>query len=299
MPRKVHVVINPAAGEAQPILHILNKVFQAAGAECDISVTKASGDAERFARQAVESGFDVVAAYGGDGTVMEVARGLFGTSVPLAILPGGTANMMSIELGIPGKLEEAAEIAADANSPTRWVDAGMVNEKTFLLRVGVGFEARTVANADRQMKDRWSWLAYIISGAKALKDSPKVEYHLTFDNQEFELETTTCQVCNAGIMGTPGVTPVKNINISDGLLDLIVLRESALTALISQVSSFVENAAEDDLFHHWQAKSITIDATPSQPVHVDGEAGWKTPLEIKVMPRAVRVLIAKSAGETQ
>ena len=50
MPRKVHVVINPAAGEAQPILHILNKVFQAAGAECDISVTKASGDAERFAR---------------------------------------------------------------------------------------------------------------------------------------------------------------------------------------------------------------------------------------------------------
>lgn len=299
MPRKVYVVINPASGKAQPILHILNKVFHDAGVEWEISLTKTSGDAERFARQAVESGYDVVAVYGGDGTVMEVARGLFGTSVPLAILPGGTANLMSIELGIPRKLEEAAAIAADANSPTRWIDAGTVNEKTFLLRVGAGFEARKVAYADRQMKDRWGLLAYTISGVKALKDSPKVQYRLTLDKQEFEVETPTCQVYNAGNMGMPGVTPVKNIDVSDGLLDVLALRGTAITSLLSKGALFAEHAAEEDMFEHWQARQITIDATPSQPVQVDGEVGWTTPVNVQVLPRAVSVLVAKSRGETQ
>ena len=88
--KKVHVIINPAAGHDEPILNVLNHVFHPAGVEWDNSLTHQSGDATRLAAEAAASGVDLVAAYGGDGTQMEVANGLMGTGVPQAILPGGT-----------------------------------------------------------------------------------------------------------------------------------------------------------------------------------------------------------------
>jgi diacylglycerol kinase (ATP) len=163
MARKIHVVINPASGQPQPILHTLNSVFHPAGIDWDVFITKESGDAERFARRASAAGVDLVAAYGGDGTVMEAARGLFGSQTPLVILPGGTANLMSVELGIPKNLAQAAAIAVDPNSRVRVVDAGLFGGEThFLLRVGMGFAARKVEIADRDLKDRYGVMAYSI-----------------------------------------------------------------------------------------------------------------------------------------
>src|SRR5512134_1855301 len=112
----VHVIINPGSGQPKPILHTLNAVFRPRDIEWDISLTRKSGDAERFARQAAENGADIVAAYGGDGTVMEVARGLMGLETPLAIFPGGTANLMAVELGIPKDLAKAVAVAADEDA---------------------------------------------------------------------------------------------------------------------------------------------------------------------------------------
>ena len=169
--KKILVVINPASGKPQPVLHSLNQVFNDAGVEWDISLTKKSGDAERFAREAVNSGVDVVAAYGGDGTVMEAARGLRGSPVPLAILPGGTANLMSVELGIPKDLVKAAQIACDPQSQVQMIDMGMFGDTYFLLRVGMGFAARTVENADRELKDKYGILAYSVAALKALGES--------------------------------------------------------------------------------------------------------------------------------
>ena len=97
---KVHVVINPAAGQDEPILNVLNDVFHAAGVDWENSLTHKSGDATRLAAEAAASGVDLVAAYGGDGTQMEIANGLLGTGVPQAILPGGTGNAMAHDLGI-------------------------------------------------------------------------------------------------------------------------------------------------------------------------------------------------------
>ena len=104
---KIHVVINPAAGQDEPILNVLNDVFHPAGVDWDISLTHKSGDATRLAAEAAALGVDLVAAYGGDGTQMEVANGLLGTGVPQAILPGGTGNAMAHDLGIGIKLQVA------------------------------------------------------------------------------------------------------------------------------------------------------------------------------------------------
>src|SRR4030042_2449180 len=125
MARKIHVIITPASGRPQPILHTLNSVFHPLGIDWEVFITKESGDAERYSRQAAASGVDVVAAYGGDGTVMEAARGLAGSQTPLAILPGGTAHLMSGELGIPKDLAQAAAIAAEPNRRVRGGDGGL------------------------------------------------------------------------------------------------------------------------------------------------------------------------------
>jgi diacylglycerol kinase family enzyme len=84
---------------------------------------------------------------------------------------------------------------------------------------------------------------------------------------------------------------VKGIDVSDVLLDLLALREAALTDILSKGAHFIEHASTEELFYHWQARQIRIDADPPQPVQVDGEVGWNTPVSIQVIPRAVSVIV--------
>jgi len=290
MPRKIHVIINPASGQPQPILHTLNSVFHPAGIDWDVFITKQSGDAERFARQSAASGADVVAAYGGDGTVMEAARGLFGSQTPLAILPGGTANLMSVELGVPKDLAQAAAIAANPDSRLRLVDAGLFGGKThFLLRVGLGFAARKVEGADRDLKDRFGVLAYSIGAPKALGDTKPAHYRLTLDGQTYKTPGYTCLVDNAGNIGFAGLG-LKSILVDDGLLDVIVVRDARLRSWIAVGTSLGGAKLNPDYILHWQAREITIEADPPQPVQMDGELAGESPVSIQVVPGLVRVL---------
>jgi diacylglycerol kinase family enzyme len=101
MYKNIHVVINPASGKAEPILSILNQVLHPHDIAWYNSVTHEAGDCTGLVREALERKVDLVAVYGGDGTVMEAANGLMGSEIPLLVLPGGTGNVFSIEIGIP------------------------------------------------------------------------------------------------------------------------------------------------------------------------------------------------------
>jgi YegS/Rv2252/BmrU family lipid kinase len=290
MARRIQVVVNPGSGQPKPILHTLNQVFRSAGIRWEISLTQASGDAERFAREAVEAGVDVVAAFGGDGTVMEVARGVMGSDVPMAILPGGTANLMSVELGVPKDLAKAAEIAASEDSPIIGIDVGMIGETYFLLRVGLGIAAQKVEIADREMKDKYGLMAYSIAALKAMKDATPVKYNLVLDGEEIEVEGVTCLVDNAGNFGVAGFKANKEISVSDGFLDVIVVRDRSFQSFVGVGKSVATSTPNQDTVYHWQAKEINISTDPPQSIQVDGEVGWQTPVSISVVPQAVLVL---------
>ena len=287
---KIHVVINPASGRDQHILNTINRVFREYEVSWEVSVTQQSGDARQFAEKAAADGVDVVAAYGGDGSVMEVAQGLMGTDVPLAILPGGTANLMSVELGIPRKLEDAAKVACNESSVVRQVDMGEAGEHKFMLRVGIGFPAEKVILADRDLKDKYGLAAYTIAAFKAMDSSQEVAYRLNLDGEQFDVNGVGCRVDNSSNIGVPGVSLIPEADVSDGYFDILIWRDIDLS--YSSVSaSLKKKDTVSDLYHHWQAKEITISTDQPQPIQGDGEVWGNTPISIKIIPGAMRVLV--------
>lgn len=98
--KKLAIIVNPASGQGSNVLDIFNEVFTKANIDWNVFVTKKSGDAYKYTKEALAQNYDVVAVYGGDGTIREVASALISTSTLMAILPGGTANVFSVELKI-------------------------------------------------------------------------------------------------------------------------------------------------------------------------------------------------------
>ena len=291
MSKHIHIVINPASGLPQAILNTINDVFGKYEVSWDISVTQGSGDAGRFTQTAVANGADVVAAYGGDGTVMAVAQALMGTAVPLAILPGGTANLMSVELGIPKNLAGAAAVACQDTSVVRAVDMGEANGQKFMLRVGIGFPAEKVILADRDLKDKYGLAAYTIAAFKAIDTSRIVHYKLAIDGQAVEMDGFACRVDNSSNIGVPGISIWPGTDVSDGYLDVLVWRDIDLKTLFSALGNLADPEAVYDSFKHWRAKEVTIETDQPQEIQGDGEIWDPTPITVRVLPGAMRVLV--------
>jgi YegS/Rv2252/BmrU family lipid kinase len=309
MTKRVHVIINPASGQSMPILYTLNQIFNKFDYDWEVSITKKPKDGYRLAKEAAAAGFDIVAAYGGDGTIAEVASGLIGADVPLAILPGGTANVMSVELGIPNDLEGACELFCGTENQARWVDMGQIEDRFFLLRVGIGFEAAMVQEASREAKAGMGVLAYLLSALGNLRNPPQATYRITMDGKVVESEGMTCIVANSGSLGRPGISLVPDVQVDDGLLDVIVVRQAdlrtllAFTANVAGLTNATPVAGDGDIedvveeteknLQHWQAREIEIESDPIQPVHSDGEMIGDTPIRCQVLPRAVQILVPK------
>jgi len=284
------VIINPSAGQNDTILNKLNTVFHATGVSWDVSITHASGDATRYAREASSRGVDIIGAYGGDGTVMEVAHAVQGGDVPMAILPGGTANLMAVELGIPKDLTQAARIAAGENSSIKKIDMGQVGERYFMLRLGMGVEGEKVRLADRELKDRYGILAYTIAGLKAIKNAQKANYLVTIDGEEYEVEGLMCLIDNAGNLGIASVSAAKNISVNDGLLDVIIARDAGFSSVVSAAHSITDKGPDPGSYYHWQGREISIHTDPPIVVQGDGEMWGETPITAKVLPGVLPIL---------
>ncbi len=289
--KRIHVVINPASGQDQYILNTINRVFHEYEVDWDVSITQKSGDAARLARQAIVDGAEIVGAYGGDGTVMEVAEGVAGSQIPMAILPGGTANLMSVELGIPKDLTKATQILINPNSVIRQIDMGQIGEKQFILRVGIGFAGEKVKIADRELKDKWGILAYSIAGLKALKTTPVAQYRITVDGVVHETDGKTCLIDNAGNIGMQGMSADKSISVSDGFLDVIVVRDASISSWIVVGEQILGREPKPGAVKHWQGREITIECDPPQTIQVDGEVWDPTPLSASVLPGVLPILV--------
>lgn len=293
--QRVRVIINPGAGRDVPILNTLNTVFSVTGVQWDVAITHKAGDARRLAQEAESLGFDLVATYGGDGTVMETASGLIGSDLPLVILPGGTNNVLSVELGIPKDLVEAAALVGGVPAELRTIDMGRANDHYFILRVGIGYEAAINEGASREMKDRFGGFAYTLAGLRALRNPPVARYRLQLDEETAEMDGLWCLVANSASLGIAGVNLVQGCELSDGLLDVIMVRQADLDSLVSVALSVANLQTLGKRLPHWQVRRVTVTADPPQAVTGDGELWEPTPLQAEVIPGAVKILVPISA----
>ena len=148
--RRMLVIVNPYATTVSDRLK--NLVVYALRGRYDVHAVDTEGrdHATLLCRRAAEHGYDVVVAFGGDGTVNEAANGLVGTDTPLCCLPGGRANVWCRLLGIPADVVDATEhlLAIAHDWRPRRVDLGRVNERHFLFSSGVGLDASVVQRVD-------------------------------------------------------------------------------------------------------------------------------------------------------
>ncbi len=157
--RRALVIANPYATTVSDRVRNLVVYALAARYEVDAVETQSSGHATEICREAAHEGYDVVIAFGGDGTVNEVVNGLAGSQTPLCVLPGGTTNVYCRLLGIPSEIVDATEHVlrmADHWEPRR-VDLAALNDRLFAFSAGVGIDALVVRRVDAhpQRKARW------------------------------------------------------------------------------------------------------------------------------------------------
>ena len=273
-----------------------------AGVTWSVSVTNAYGDAMRQAREAAGNGADIVVAYGGDGTVMEVVNGLLSTGVPMGIFPGGTGNVLSIEVGIPQTLAEAAQLIVSEDSTVRQIDVGQCDaanwdeSRYFLLRVASGFDAQRINMTSRELRDKYGRMAYFIGALQAVPESKAVRYSFSLDGEQVEAEGFTCLVENAGKMGIPGLSLASDVSLSDGLIDVFCVYNLDFNSLTAPVKSITNQPLDPENFRHWRAQEVTIESKPSQPVVGDGEKWGETPVTVKALAGAINVIVPAGAS---
>lgn len=148
------LVYNPTAGQKdrRGDMHALIERVRADGVELANAPTHGPGHATRIVREFLKEEPSVVVVCGGDGTISEAAAALLGTDVPLVILPGGTSNVLAVELGIPFDLDRARRLIVEGKPKT--VRAGIANDRPFLLMAGVGLDARIMGKMSFFLK-RW------------------------------------------------------------------------------------------------------------------------------------------------
>jgi YegS/Rv2252/BmrU family lipid kinase len=284
----IPVIINPASSQKAAVLAKLNQVFITAGVRWSVEITLKDGDGTRIAQRLAKQGAEIVAVYGGDGTISEVASGLAGTNSALGILPGGTGNVLTYEFGIPRDLVRAARLLVGRHCE-RLVDMGQTGKRKFLLRAGAGLEASTVQRAPRELKDRFGILAYGISGLQALIDSRPVRYELLLDGKQVNTQGILCSIANAAHLGViPGLTLAPPIDIEDGLLDVVVLGRLFIDDVIALLS---RNLTSFGHWQHWQVHQAVIRADPPQATQLDGDHLGVTPLIVESVPKALRVIV--------
>jgi len=170
--RKPFLIYNPAAGKIRRnperiLQRTIAALRRASVEEVLLLPTGKAGHGAELARHAMERGADLILVLGGDGTINEVANGMIGSEVALGILPGGTANVLCMELGLGRDLDRAIERLSKA-LPRRIAVGRMIAagapDRHFLLMCGAGLDARIVNDVNPDLKRRAGKLAYWTAG---------------------------------------------------------------------------------------------------------------------------------------
>ncbi|MBF2063009.1 MAG: diacylglycerol kinase family lipid kinase [Calothrix sp. C42_A2020_038] len=296
---RVLILLNPFAGRAYNLKQTLESaadIWRSQGWDVEIQLTKAPGDATVQARIAAESGYDVVVAAGGDGTINEVVNGLVGTSTALAVLPIGTVNIWARELGLPMDLRRVAY--AFLTAQLEQIDVGKAGERYFLLMAGVGFDGAVTAQINPLEKKRLGVFAYVKETLQLALCYQGVRSFVCIDGQRIRGRILLIVIGNSQLYG--GVVKLTaHAVVNDGLLDVCVIKgHSMLVAPLRLISVFTRRYNRDPKVVYYRARRVDINGKNILSVQVDGDYLGTTPMSFEVVPKCLFVLVPKTVDKS-
>jgi diacylglycerol kinase family enzyme len=243
------VIVHPGkVGDRKEAQARLAAHAHAAGADMPIWVeTTADDPGPGQARAAAEAAADLVLVWGGDGTMIGVAEALVGTGVPLGIIPGGTANLLARNLGIP--LGFAGAVATAINGHTRTidlldVDLGHGERRVSAVMTGAGWDAEMMA-APEARKRRLGWGAYAIEGVRGMVRTRPMNLRISVDDgPEQKMAGRTVLIANVGML-VAGLVLVPGASPDDGQLDVLVIDPTSPVDWIRTTAGIITRTGHD------------------------------------------------------
>lgn len=297
------LIFNPVAGQGEPE-EDLARIRELLEPEInlDIRFTTETQDADEIASEAIAQGATTIIASGGDGTLSAAASALVGTDIPLGVISRGTANAFAAALELPDTIEAACQTIL--GGATRVVDAAKCNDRPMVLLAGIGFEAETVERADRQAKNRFGLLAYVMAGLQELRQMESFEAEIETADKIITVTAVALTVANAAPPTSILAQGPAGVVFDDGLLDVTVVapvsRAGAIAASYHLLQTALnENASEREDIGYLRAKRVIVRTDPAQKVVLDGELLGNTPIDVECVPGGLTIFVPKQAAPTQ
>jgi len=292
--KRARIIYNPTSGRELFKKHLpeVLKKLENAGYEASCHATTGAGDATEAAKEAVERGFDIVIAVGGDGTLNEVAAGLspYENRPKLGVIPMGTTNDFARAVHIPRDIEAALDIIIKGD--TIPVDVGLMNgERYFINIAGGGRLTELTYEVPSKMKTVLGQLAYYVKGIEMIPSIKSVHMCLDIDGEVFDSEMMLflCALTNS-VGGFEKIAPDASIN--DGKFTVMALKKCSL-AEFAKVLTLV--AKGEHLKHpnviYRKAKKVTVTTNDTVHINLDGEYGGDAPVTFENLMRHIEVFV--------
>jgi YegS/Rv2252/BmrU family lipid kinase len=288
------LLVNPSSGGGRS-LKLLPKVEQALDerrAVFRVQRTKGLEHGVRQALGAIEAG-EIPVVVSGDGLVGAIGGAMAGSETPLGIIPGGRGNDLARVLGIPDDPELAVDVLLAGE--TRQIDVGEVNGKRFLGIVSVGFdsEANRLANETHFLRGN---LVYAFAAIRTLLRWKPGRFTVRVDDERYRFTGYSVSVANNKAFGG-GMFIAPGAELDDGEFDIVAVGEvGKLRALGSMPKVFKGTHVEEDWVRVFRARHLELSASRPYPVYADGEHLSDLPASLRVLPRALGVIVPPQAG---
>ena len=289
----VVIIINPVSGgvassEVQRRVTLATSVLGRLDEPGHVQVSDRRGHARHLAAAAAAAGARLVMAWGGDGTVNEVASGLVGGDTSLGIIPAGSGNGLARHLGVARQPEKAISNALAATP--RHIDVGEIAGRIFVNVAGIGFDAHVAGCFDRDTSGRRGLSTYARITVRELWGYRPAVYHI--DDVARDRRALLVTFANSAQFGN-GARIAPAARVDDGLLDMVVFEEVSRWATVCGLPRLF-NGTIGRLrgVSTEQVTQALVRAERPIAFHVDGEpAQGGTSLHVKVRAGALRVCV--------
>ncbi|HJR79105.1 MAG TPA: diacylglycerol kinase family protein [Anaerolineales bacterium] len=290
---KTYVVINPVSGTLEPDRkrQAIQSALEAHNFMFELYETTGEENIRKVVREAVQQGFELFVAVGGDGTVAAVASGLVDTKLPLVVVPTGTWNALARNLDIPLQMEQALGLLFEEHR-VRVIDVMQVEDNFHILNISAGAGARAMRDVEREHKQRFWVFADLWGGLTQLLGLQSYRFEVLIDNQQTSFRALEVMVANSRIIGLKSLQLDPDIRMDDGKLNVCRLSANNLLDLLGLAMSIILGKQKQNpkVLCLEAVDKVMIRARRKLPVQADGDFIGYLPILVKVRPKALHIV---------